>query len=80
MLEFQLDKIKTILFSTNYLPKNKVFKIQFRHTYRVQWINYHLNYTKMKITDTSLYQIYSPKLDENILKNYRLNLFIRNCQ
>ena len=26
-------------------------------------------------TDTSLYQVYLPKLHENILKYYRLNLF-----
>ena len=37
--------------------------------------DYRLNYAKIEVTLFSLYQIYSRKLRENILKQYRLNLF-----
>ncbi len=48
---------------------------EYINTYRLSWVSYRLNYTKIKIIDISLYQIYLPKLHENILKYYRLNLF-----
>ena len=41
----------------------------------MRWVNCHVDYAKMKITDISLFRIYLPKLQGNIMKYFRFNLF-----